>query len=77
MGLFVELVYKLETGEDEYTSIDNDNPYLIAAIQNVLSRTRDGYLDDIMLYTFSVPLGKTYIIKHDAQHGYYPVIIDV
>ena len=74
---FEELANELQNDDgilEKYTSIANDNEFLMRAIENVNHRgiTTPG----VIVYTFTLPLGKEFDIHTSNMVGQYPVILD-
>ena len=61
-----------ELWNEDYGSASRENPFMIRAIEN-LQKKGEGD-KTVMLYTFSLPLGKSYVIEEHEKFGEYPII---
>lgn len=58
----------------EFLSEPN-NPFLVTAVTNLIDRGVE--IDDVILYTVYVPLGKILAFEYDSNYGMIPIISDV
>lgn len=61
-----------ELWNEDYGSASRENPFMIRAIENLQKRGEED--KTVMLYTFSLPLGKSYVIEEHEKFGEYPII---